>query len=59
MDNPDGVMVELSPLSEKQVQSDLEAFGNITIEFFEDEMNELRYFILNYGFLHLRFDKIK
>ena len=59
MDDPDGGMVELSPLSEKQFQGELKAFRNVTIDFFEDEKEESKYFILNFGFLHLKFDEIK
>jgi hypothetical protein len=54
-----GGKVELSPLSETQFQGALKVFGNVTIDFDMDDNEEVTNLILNYGFLHLIFDKIK
>jgi CubicO group peptidase (beta-lactamase class C family) len=59
MTDPHGGMVELSPLSETQLQGELKVFGNVVIDFYKDEKKEIKRLILNYGFLHLTFDKIK
>ena len=57
--DPDGEMAELSPLSETQFQGEWKVFGNVTVDFYEDENQNVKYFTLNYGFLHLDFDKVK
>ena len=57
--DPDGEMAELSPLSETQFQAEWKIFGNITIDFDMDDDENVIHFVLNYGFLHLDFDKIK
>ena len=58
MTDPHGGMVELKPLSETQFHGTLKVFGNITIDFDMEDDEEVSHLILNYGFLHLTFDKI-
>ena len=58
MTDPHGGMVELTPLSETQFHGTLKVFGNITIDFDMEDDEEVSHLILNYGFLHLTFDKI-
>jgi hypothetical protein len=37
----------------------LKVFGNVTVDFYKDENQNVKHFTLNYGFLHLDFNKIK
>lgn len=57
--DPDGEMVALSPLSETQFQGEWKVFGRVIIDFNKDKNQEVKNLTLNYGFLHLIFDKIK
>jgi len=57
--DPDGEMVELSPLSETRFQGEWKVFGRLIIDFNKDKNQEVKNLTLNYGFLHLTFDKIK
>jgi CubicO group peptidase (beta-lactamase class C family) len=54
-----GGTVELSPLLETQFKGSLKVFGNVTIDFNKNKNQEVTHLTLNYGFLHLMFDKIK
>lgn len=56
--DPHGEMAELSPLSQTRFQAEWKVFGKVTVDFCKDENQDVKYFTLNYGFLHLTFDKI-
>jgi hypothetical protein len=57
--DPDGEMAELSPLSETQFMGEWKVFGKIVVDFNIDTHREVKSLTLNYGFLHLTFDKIE
>lgn len=57
--DPDGGMAELSPLSETQFQGEWKVFGKVIIDFNKGRNQEVKNLTLNYGFLHLIFDKIE
>ena len=57
--DPDGKMAELSPLSETQFKGEWKVFGKIVVDFNTDTHQEVKSLTLNYGFLHLTFDKIE
>ena len=54
-----GEMAELSPLSETRFEAEWKVFGKVSVDFYKDENQNVKHFTLNYGFLHLDFDKIK
>lgn len=57
--DPDGEKAELSPLSETRFEAEWKVFGKVTVDFHKDKNQDVKYFTLNYGFLHLTFDRLE
>jgi CubicO group peptidase (beta-lactamase class C family) len=53
-----GGKVVLSALAATRFQGTMKVFGDVTIDFYKDKKKDVKRLVLNYGFLHLNFDKI-